>query len=123
MPRYAEVNWEKAACRGAPTNLFYIVEENHRAKEFLNLNVLRTMCFACPIWRDCASYAFKHERDGLWGGLTTNERRAFVTGEPSSLYNKVLTELNARGVSWEEMQEVIDEHTSYERSVANEASD
>ena len=111
MPRYDKINWEKAACRGAPTNLFYIVEENRKVLEWIDVGVVRKICLACPIWSKCLEYALQHERDGVWGGLTGNERRALIKGEPSTIVNKARTELARFGVSWEQLQEVIDEHT------------
>lgn len=122
MPRYRQVNWEKAACAGAPTNLFFIVEENRKVLEWINIDVLRKICLACPIWKECTSYAFAHENDGVWGGLTSNERKALTKGEPSTIADKAKQELARFGISNKQLQEVIDEHTSYDGSLENEAS-
>jgi len=32
-------------------------------------------CKECPIMKDCANYAIKYERHGVWGGMTAEERK------------------------------------------------
>jgi WhiB family redox-sensing transcriptional regulator len=45
----------------------------------------KRMCLtACPILLECREYALKHaEPDGVWGGMTPNERK-IALGRPNS---------------------------------------
>lgn len=33
-----------------------------------------TICATCPVLLDCRTWAIAHERDGIWGGLTSGDR-------------------------------------------------
>lgn len=122
MPRYDQVDWTIAACKGTPTNLFYVFEEHRKPQEFFNVSIVKKICYTCPIWRACLVYGMNEEIYGVWGGLTTHERKALVSGEPSSLFSKVAQELLDNGISIGEIQEVISEYSRDERSLENQAS-
>ena len=125
MPRYDQVDWDKAACLGLPTNLFYVVEEfrPYRNLEFFDVSIIKRICYACPLWRGCLQYALEAEDYGVWGGLLSAERKALVAGEPSPIFAKVIQELFDAGIAISEIQEVLDEYPRDERSMANQASD
>jgi hypothetical protein len=76
LPKYSEINWEIAACKEAEvyTDLFYTVEEERSILQYEYINSLRSICAACPLWKQCLTYAFEHEDYGVWGGLTSVER-------------------------------------------------
>lgn len=76
MPKYDQVDWDKAECKAAeiPTDLFYSVEEERSILQYEYINSLRSICTACPIWKDCLTYAFENEQYGVWGGMTSVER-------------------------------------------------
>ena len=122
MPRYDQINWDEAACAGMPTNLFYVFEENSKVREWVDVSVVRRVCFACPLWRQCLSYGLENEEYGIWGGLLTNERKALVAGEPSPVFGRVIQELFDAGIAIPEIQEVLDEYPRDERSLENQAS-
>jgi WhiB family transcriptional regulator, redox-sensing transcriptional regulator len=122
MPRYNQINWDAAACKGMPTNLFYVFEENSKVRDWLDISIVRRVCFACPLWKQCLSYALTDEDYGMWGGLLTAERRALVAGEPSPIFGRVIQELFDAGIAIAEIQEVLDEYPRDERSMANQAS-
>jgi hypothetical protein len=124
MSGYNKVNWDKAACAGMPTNLFYVFEELRpsAAKDIFNINIMKRVCFACPLWRDCLQYALVSEDYGLWGGLLTAERKALVAGEPSPIFSRVIQELFDYGISGAEIQGVLDEYPRDERGLENQAS-
>ena len=124
MSRYEEVNWKLAACDGMPFNLFYVFEEHKGAiNTFFNISIVKDVCATCPIQRDCLTYSIQNEDFGIWGGLNTKERKALVKGEPQTLFTKAINELLKAGISIGEIQEVLDEYSRNERSLANETSD
>jgi WhiB family redox-sensing transcriptional regulator len=36
----------------------------------------KVLCWGCPVRRDCLTWALAADADGIWGGTTTDERRA-----------------------------------------------
>jgi WhiB family redox-sensing transcriptional regulator len=61
----------RAACRDAPTDLFFPAADDQgsvaRAREF---------CRGCPVREECLAYAIiNRQNEGIWGGLTPEERR------------------------------------------------
>lgn len=67
-------NWtEKAACRFAEPEVFFPVPENERS-----LADARKVCGSCPVRQECLDEALRVPADkdhGVWGGMTTDERR------------------------------------------------
>lgn len=57
-------------CSQAPDFFFPSSNENDLASMAVKL------CKECPIRAICADYAIKHERFGIWGGLSPNQRKA-----------------------------------------------
>ena len=123
MPRYEQVNWEVGACKGAPTNLFYTVEENRKISDWVDIGILRRICGACPIYKQCLAYALGNENYGVWGGMTTTERNAFNGRAPYRKTNETIIELAIYGVSIYDIQEAVNEYQTNERSMESEASD
>lgn len=114
MPRYAEIEWEKGACYGAPTNLFYMVEENRRHNDWIDVGILRTICGGCPIYRKCLAYALEHENYGVWGGMTTQERNTLNGRAPAERSQEIISELAQYGVSITDITEAILEYQANE---------
>jgi hypothetical protein len=80
MPRYDEVDWDQAACRGTIyTDLLYSVEEQRSIMQYEYINALRSICGQCPIWEECLTYAMENESYGVWGGMTSIEGYLCVT--------------------------------------------
>lgn len=123
MPGYSEVDWTKAECSGAPTSLFYVIEENKWLITTIGYEPTRRICGACPIWDKCLSYAMEHENYGMWGGLVTKERNALRRRDGSPLRETAITELTKYGISRKEIEAIADEYSSNERSVENEFTD
>lgn len=63
-----EVEWrERALCRGQDPQIW----EDEREPD-----VAKLICSSCPVKQECLRYAMKAEEpQGVWGGLTTSERR------------------------------------------------
>ena len=122
MFRYSEVNWNQAACRDMPTNLFYAFEEHRGVREIMRIDIYRNICCACPIWQSCLKYALQNEDYGIWGGMTTHERNALLLGEMTPLLLKVIDDFSERGIDFLQILETLVEHKNNERSVENETS-
>lgn len=63
-------NWmNKAACRGANTNMFYPNPGEPSTPA-------RQICDTCPVAVECLEYAINNgERYGIWGGTPVRKRR------------------------------------------------
>ena len=112
MPKYDQVKWDKAECLEIDTELFYRVEEERNQTAYQYINAVRSICGRCPIQRDCLAYAFGNEDYGVWGGLTSLERRSM--GDPEKYpiqLNRALKALQSYGISYEEVRE------TYEHSI------
>jgi len=64
-------DWALAACVGHDPEIWFPTQGNMNLS---NLGAI-TICRGCPIRTDCADHATRHHYDGIWGGLTTSQRR------------------------------------------------
>jgi WhiB family redox-sensing transcriptional regulator len=63
-------SWYKhAACVGVSGDIFF--EEGVRRLVI----EAKSYCYKCPVRIDCLEHAIKAEEIGIWGGMTTTERR------------------------------------------------
>jgi len=74
---------ESAACLGQGELFFAPDGEHHRAEtveqQKLREHDAKRLCGRCPVRLDCLEAALtKPEKEGLWGGLTAEERRAIL---------------------------------------------
>jgi WhiB family transcriptional regulator, redox-sensing transcriptional regulator len=71
------MSWEaRAACRGEVAALFFGPEGERRPERELREKAAKAVCAACPVRRQCLECALSADiRDGIWGGLTEDERR------------------------------------------------
>jgi len=77
---WEEIEWNKANCRGIATDLFFEEEENLEVVK-VNRQMLRKVCFACPIRQECLMWAFADkDRWAFMGGTTARERRFIENG-------------------------------------------
>lgn len=61
--------WERAACRGLPTRLFYPDVESASAEG-------TAVCTGCVVRQECFHYAITtYQKEGTWGGLSQWERQ------------------------------------------------
>jgi WhiB family redox-sensing transcriptional regulator len=110
MPEYREVNWDKAECWDSNLEMFYDVEEERNAYAYNYINAVRSICARCPIFRDCLTYAFEHEKYGVWGGLTSVERKAM--NEPNAYpaqRRRALLDLLQYGITQEQVESCLKE--------------
>lgn len=110
MPKYKEVNWLEASCRGSVyTDIFYSVEEERSISAYDYINALRAICLSCPIWKDCLTYAMENEQYGVWGGLTSIERIAFKNPRKyPNQQRRALFALEEAGITYAEIMECVD---------------
>jgi len=63
-------------CENAP-DVFFLDKGDHMAPE--KIRMARILCGSCPLKMLCLEYAIEAgEQDGIWGGLTRNERKSVV---------------------------------------------
>ena len=61
--------YRQAACIGVSGDVFF--EEGVRRLVI----EAKSYCIKCPVRLDCLEHALKNDEVGIWGGLTTTERR------------------------------------------------
>lgn len=69
---------DEAACAGCDAELWFPAEENPRRGRRARLPAPEAIriCGTCPVITECLQHALDHdEADGVWGGLTAEERR------------------------------------------------
>ena len=122
MPKYEQVEWKKAECWGTNTDLFYSVEEERNIRAYMYINAVRSICARCPILRDCLAYGFANEQYGVWGGLTTLERKAVVEPNkyPAQL-RRALYDLESYGITYGQLLEAY-EYSRNDGSVENKST-
>jgi WhiB family redox-sensing transcriptional regulator len=66
--------WGLAACRDAEPELFFPISDTAASRN--TIMRAKQVCAACPVQSQCLSYALRHRQEqGIWGGLTEDERR------------------------------------------------
>jgi hypothetical protein len=122
LPKYNEINWELAECRGMYTDLFYRVEEERNVDAYFYINAVREVCARCPLWKACFQYAYQHERFGVWGGMTSLERASFDRPEKYPVQRqRALRSLSDFGITLENIRSAI-EHTDHVGSLADKVT-
>jgi WhiB family transcriptional regulator, redox-sensing transcriptional regulator len=86
MPRVAigtaGTAWmSRGACRREDPELFFPVELT-RPAPLQRVSAARAVCGRCPVRRSCLAYALRTGQEGIWGGTTTDERRAMRRSLP-----------------------------------------
>ena len=76
--------WKKrAACRGTDTSIFFPDPITKNVNARMVWVQARQICDKCPVKQECLDYQIPFEMvsyryDGMWGGLTPTERRAYI---------------------------------------------
>jgi WhiB family redox-sensing transcriptional regulator len=64
--------FDDAACHDADTSVFFPVSDTFAGDA-------KAICATCPVAEQCLEYAIaSHQSDGVWGGLTAQERHRLV---------------------------------------------
>ncbi|WP_155938461.1 MULTISPECIES: WhiB family transcriptional regulator [unclassified Mycobacteroides] len=76
-----DLEWQmKAACRGVSTDIFYCAETLRGASRKQYEVQAKQICNECPVRKPCAAHAITtDEPHGVWGAMTTRERRRVAT--------------------------------------------
>jgi WhiB family redox-sensing transcriptional regulator len=75
----ATANWnDAAACKGRDTSVFFPPNVTEKKEDrLLREAAAKAMCQGCPVKDVCLADAMtKRDFNGIWGGLTEDERRA-----------------------------------------------
>jgi len=60
---------DDAACKGLDTDIFFPATDTEAG-------AAKLVCAGCPVRSECLEWALlSRQEDGVWGGLTDNERR------------------------------------------------
>lgn len=105
---YLDVDWNKALCKGLPTDFFYKIEDRGVSK-IIDIDIFRFTCAPCPIWKQCLNYATGNESYGVWGGMTADERRSLKDFRKSDIRDKVIKDFAEYGITQEMIYEAIGE--------------
>jgi WhiB family redox-sensing transcriptional regulator len=81
-PIRAVGQWQElAACRTAEPELFFPISA--RGPSAVDVARAKKICASCPVRYQCLDYAqATHQKDGIWGGLTEQERHQRRRPEP-----------------------------------------
>ena len=71
--RYNSKLFDRGACKGIDTNLFYPDKDLFSREEE---RIFHKMCVECPVMEACLEWGLAHERYGVWGGTTPAQRKA-----------------------------------------------
>ena len=68
-----DFSWsDHAACKGLPTDMFFPERGNNTTER----KIIKELCGGCEVQTKCLNFAIENSVTyGIWGGLTTNERR------------------------------------------------
>lgn len=66
---------DHAACLGMDTEVFFDNTAEGVAKA-------KAVCADCSVWEDCLDLALEDSLEGVFGGMTADERRDLLSGRP-----------------------------------------
>jgi WhiB family redox-sensing transcriptional regulator len=69
------LDWmQDALCKGLHSDFWFPPLEAPNQNAYYRIG--KSLCYSCPVWKDCLEYGTKNEEVwGCWGGLTPQERR------------------------------------------------
>lgn len=72
------MDWrDRAACRGVDPELFFPIGRDDVERP--EIDAAKQICEGCPVHDECLAYALRtRQPEGIWGGLTSTERRALA---------------------------------------------
>jgi len=88
---FRSASWQRAAaCRSADPELFFPVSSSGRSLE--QEERAKAVCRTCMVRRQCLQYAIAANEEGVWGGMTEEERlrvarRTRTWAEPAAFWS------------------------------------
>ena len=78
MPLIESYEWQyKGACNEADPEVFFSPQAERGARRRQREATAKSYCARCPVIEQCLQHALSvRESHGVWGGLSTDERRA-----------------------------------------------
>ncbi len=64
---------DRAACRDMDSDLFFPIGTTGSALD--QAERAKAVCAFCPVSSECLEFSMSAGQDGIWGGLTEDERR------------------------------------------------
>ncbi len=82
-PMIEKWDWQyEGVCRELDTELFFHPEGERGSARRRRAANARSICATCPVIQQCREHALaSREPYGIWGGMTEEERRAWVNEE------------------------------------------
>jgi len=69
-------DWHRyATCLGEGTDIFFHERYTHAVKE------AKKLCAICVVRQNCLDFAIRNECVGVWGGMTTQERKVHIRNQ------------------------------------------
>lgn len=75
-PMRFETTGAEPCAQGANMFLFFTEERHNPGQLRERVEAAKNLCGTCPIVAECADWGVRHERYGVWGGLSERERTA-----------------------------------------------
>jgi WhiB family redox-sensing transcriptional regulator len=75
LSKLSSPNFSFAACVGVDPELFYAEDCINPDQE--KIEEARQVCLGCVEQIECLSWGMRNESFGMWGGMTSNERRYY----------------------------------------------
>ena len=77
------MSWrDRALCLGEYPETWFPAHYTKDGREHPDVTAAKSVCLHCPVAAECATHALTHGEDGIWGGLTPDERRALSRRKP-----------------------------------------
>lgn len=79
-------DWQlEGSCRAMSPEAFFHPEGERGLARRSRIEAAKKVCLACPVLRQCREHALTvREPYGVWGGMSEDERDAFLVGRPAA---------------------------------------
>lgn len=78
MANKLDFSWRtEALCKNEDPDIFYPDMATTHGQKVAKFAI--TLCKECPVRLKCAQHGIRHERYGVWGGMTEGERSRYRT--------------------------------------------
>lgn len=107
------LDWHRdAACQGKPVDLFFPALE-----DAWQIEMALDICATCQVRQECLTWAMDRGEDGVWGGTTSNDRRAMRGDQPRRLPEWMRREIRRQAANGVPHQTIADSMATTRRTV------